>query len=291
MITFNKWVLLSLILFSATCVSAQTAPPGYTVTKNLIYAKPKHHELKLDLYIPEHKNPLLVAWIHGGAWHSGSRENPPLLPATAGIAIASVDYRLSVQAPFPAAIHDIKAAIRYLRSQAKKHGYRSRNIGIWGSSAGGHLAALTGVTNGNVELEGKLGKHLKSSSDIQAIVDFYGPTNFLTILKQSTPHGLSVRAPALALLLGAPLSKAQNLATLASPVFHVEKTDPPIMIVHGNQDVQVPINQSLELAEAYKAHDITSTLVVVPKAGHSSKVYFQQAQMQQVETFFKQHLE
>lgn len=256
--------------------------------RDLVYAEVGDRKLVLDLYMTASDNPPLIVWIHGGAWHSGSKENPPLGLLEHGYALASVDYRLSVEAPFPAQMHDIKASIRFLRAQADQYGYQSHKIYIWGSSAGGHLVALTGVTNGVEALEGKLGKHMDQSSDIQGVINFFGPTNFLTILSQSTPHGLSVRAPALALLLGKPLDQAEDLARLASPVFHVGAGDPPMMIVHGDQDVQVPVNQALELHAAYQKAGLSSTLEILPGAGHGSPDYFQPTFIEKVATFLNE---
>ncbi|MEZ5043149.1 MAG: alpha/beta hydrolase [Saprospiraceae bacterium] len=246
--------------------------------KDLLFATVEDRPLYLDLFLPSNEpNPFLIVWVHGGAWHAGSRANPPTALLAKGYAIASVDYRLSVEARFPAQIHDIKAAIRFLRGNAKKYGYRSDQIVVWGASAGGHLAALVGTTNGHPELEGSLGEYLDQSADVQAVVDFYGPTNFLTILNQSTPHGISVRAPALALLLGRPVEQVPDLAKLASPVFQVDAADPPLFIAHGDQDNQVPINQSLELQGAYEALGLKVQMEVVHGAGHGSRDYYDPA--------------
>ena len=255
---------------------------------DLTYAVAGDRTLRVDLYMPEADNPPLIVWVHGGAWHSGSKENPPLGLLEHGYALASIDYRLSNEAPFPAQMHDIKASIRFLRAHADRYGYQSDAIYLWGSSAGGHLVALAGVTNGVEVLEGDLGEHIDQTSDIQGVINYFGPTNFLTILSQSTPHGLSVRAPALALLLGKPLDQAEDLARLASPVFHVGAGDPPMMIVHGDQDVQVPVNQSLELYAAYQKEGLRSTLEILPGAGHGGPDYFQPAFIEKVATFLNE---
>lgn len=243
--------------------------------KDVVYAEVADRKLLLDLYFPrENNNPYLVVWIHGGAWHSGTKASPPLSFVRSGYALASVDYRLSVEAKFPAPIHDIKAAIRYLRTNAEKYGYKSDKIIIAGSSAGGHLAALVGVTNNDKTLEGNIGKFTNTSSSVQAIIDYYGPTNFTTILKQSTPHGVGVRGPAMTLLLGNTVDNAPELARQASPALHVDAADPPLLIFHGDQDIQVPINQSHELAGAYKRHDLLVHMEVVHGGGHSDSPYF-----------------
>src|SRR5262249_25782566 len=145
--------------------------------------------------------PPLIVWVHGGAWRSGSKKDMPLGKLVEdGYAVASVDYRLSTQAKFPAQIHDIKAAIRYLRAQGGSWRVPTKKILIAGDSAGGQLAALVGVSNGHAELEGETNRG--QSSDVQGIISFYGGANLTTILQQSTPHGLRVREPALDLLLG-----------------------------------------------------------------------------------------
>ena len=123
--------------------------------------------LKLDLHTPQAANPPLIVYVHGGAWRGGSKSDVPIAKLIEhGFAIASVDYRLSTQAPFPAQIQDIKAAIRFLRAKAELFHLSTSRIAIIGSSAGGHLAALVGVTNGNKVLEGTIGEHLSQSSDV-----------------------------------------------------------------------------------------------------------------------------
>ena len=131
----------------------------------------------------------------------GTKADVPSEFVENGIASASVDFRQSTEARFPAMVHDIKAAIRFLRANAPEYGYRADRIAIAGASSGAHLAALVGVTNGNKELEGTLALRQQSSA-VQAIVSYYGASNLTTILTQSTPYGLGVRKPALQRLLG-----------------------------------------------------------------------------------------
>lgn len=256
------------------------------------YAKVQDHRLLLDLYLPQGaENPPLVVWIHGGAWRAGSKAKMPLTNLLAsGFAIASIDYRLSPVARFPAQIHDCKAAIRFLRGNAAKFGINAQRIAIAGSSAGGHLVALLGVSNGHQVLEGTVGDYQNESSDVQAVVDYYGPTNFLTILSQSTPHGLSVRVPALQLLLGSNPEECSDLARLASPVFHVDANDPPLLILHGDQDPQVPINQSHELHACYKKQQLPVRFEVVHGGAHGGKQFFDDRRNQIVRDFITQHL-
>ena len=259
--------------------------------RGVAYAMAGDHSLDLDLYLPESpEKPSLVVWVHGGAWRSGSKEKMPVSGLLDhGFAIASVNYRLSPVAKFPAQIHDIKAAIRWLRAHAEEYGYGETYFSIAGASAGGHLAALVGVTNGHVELEGEVGDHDEESSDVSAIVDFYGPTNFLTILKQSTPHGLGVRIPALQLLLRAQPEDVPDLAKLASPVFHVDAEDPPLLMIHGDQDPQVPINQSLELEGSYRNAGIgeRARLSVIHGGEHGGEDFYDAERLEMVARFLK----
>jgi len=207
--------------------------------------------------------------VHGGAWRTGTKESPrAAVFLDHGYAVASLDFHLSGEAPFPTQVHDIKAGIRFLRSHATEYGYRADRLAIMGASSGGHLAALVGVTNGVSDLEGSIGDHLETSSDVQAIVSYFGASNLTTILSQSTPHGLRVREPALELFLGDLPEAAPEIAKRASPVFHVDPEDPPMLLVHGDQDPQMPINQSHELDGAYQALGLDVTFDVVHGAGH-----------------------
>ncbi len=283
---------LLMILLSIAVPLQSFAEDSFTRFNDIEYANVNGHRLLLDLYLPKAKrNPPLLVWVHGGAWRAGSKSHMPLIKLVQkGYAVASVDYRLSPVAMFPAQIYDIKAAIRFLRGSSSKYGYNAKKIGILGSSAGGHLVALMGVTNHHRQLEGDLGDFDQESSSVEAIVDYYGPTNFMTILEQSTPHGLSVRVPALELLLGDRPEKKETLAKLASPVFHVDNQDPPLLIIHGDQDPQVPINQSHELHGAYKKHNRDVTFKVIHGGAHGGPEFFDQERIKLVEAFLRTHL-
>ena len=283
--------LLLIILGMALPLRSSIAE-SFQKLADIEYATVGSHRLLLDLYLPQsQKNPPLLVWVHGGAWRAGSKSNMPLIQLVKnGFAVASVEYRLSPVAKFPAQIHDIKAAIRFLRGSASKYGFNAQKIGILGSSAGGHLVALMGVTNNHRELEGDLGEFDQESSNVDAIVDYYGPTNFMTILHQSTPHGLSVRVPALELLLGNRPEYQVVLAKLASPVFHVDAKDPPLLIIHGDQDPQVPINQSHELHGIYKKFKRDVTFEVIHGAAHGGPEFYDTERMMLVESFLRKHL-
>lgn len=286
MSSFKKLSFLARLTFLLTVIGASSF--AGEVAKDIEYARAEGTSLALDLYNPDHQTGPLIVYIHGGAWRSGSKKEMPLQDLVDfGCPVATVDYRLSTVAKFPAQIHDIKAAIRYLRANAQKLGIDAKQIVVSGSSAGGHLAALVGVTNGHRELEGDLGDFRNQSSDVQGIISFFGASDLTTILNQSTPHGLSVREPALDLLLGAQPDKVPDLARLASPVFHVDKDDPPLLLFHGDQDPQMPINQSHELQGAYEKAGIGSKVQfkVLHGSAHGGKSFYAPEQMQIIKSF------
>ena len=293
------WAVLS----AAALLAPGLVPAAGRQLRELTFARVNEIPLLLDLYLPESRaragcsSPAaaapvgLIIWVHGGAWRGGSRAAVDLEGMTArGWAVASVDYRLSPVAPFPAQLHDIKAAIRFLRAHAAEYGYPPSRFVIAGSSAGGHLAALVGVSNAERELEGSVGNDLSVSSDVQAVVSLYGASNLTSILAQSSPHGLSVRVPALELLLGGQPEAVPALARLASPVFHVDATDPPLLLLHGDQDDQMPIQQSYELEAAYQKLGLAERLVVVRGAGHGGPAFTNPDMLELIDGFLRQQL-
>lgn len=292
--TFQRLAFLAAVaLFSPGLVRAAEAQRSVT---DVEYARVGNEHLKLDLFLPPQPAPALdrpplIVWVHGGAWRSGSRKDMPLgLLVARGYAVASVDYRLSPVARFPAQVHDIKAAIRFLRARHAEYGYDPDRIAVAGNSAGGHLAALVGVTNGHGELEGAVGEHAGQKSDVQAIISLYGMSNLTTILGQSTPHGLGVRVPALQLLLGGQPEEVPQLARLASPVFHVDPRDPPLLLVHGDQDPQAPINQSHELQGRYAALNLPHQFVVLHGSKHGGPEFFDAERCERMAKFLAEHL-
>ena len=248
---------------------------GQETTLDLEYARVDGHSLKLDLHRPALAEAPLIVYVHGGAWRAGSKANVPVARLIEhGFAIASVDYRLSTEAPFPAQTQDIKAAIRFLRAKSALLHLRTEKVVIMGSSAGGHLAALVGVTNGVKTLEGTVGDHWDQSSDVQGIVSYYGASNLQSILSQSTEFGLAVRIPALKLLLGDTPDKKADLAKLASPVAHLDKADPPLLLIHGDADPQMPLAQSQELAKGYEALHLPVELIILPGSKHGGDEFY-----------------
>lgn len=269
---------------------AQLPNTDYVKTANIVYASVGERDLLVDTYIPTGvQNPPLLVWVHGGAWRSMDKERVPIMSfLDHGYALASVDFRLSGEAQFPAQIHDIKAAIRYLRANAQ--GYDADRIVLVGASSGGHLVALAGVTRGNMALEGTLGDYLDTSSQVQAIVSYFGASNLTTILAQSTPHGLSVRVPSLDLFLGGQPEDIPEIARQASPVFFVDANDPPLHMLHGDQDPQMPINQSHELHHAYKQVGATVQFDVVYGGAHSGPAFWDEERSALVRQFLEKNL-
>jgi acetyl esterase/lipase len=244
--------------------------------RDVVYASPNGHDLGLDIYMPDGvASPPLVVQVHGGAWRFGSKDGGvPMEFVENGYAVASLDFRASTDAPFPAMVHDIKAAVRFLRAKAGDYGYDADRIAITGASSGAHLAQVVGVSNGHPALEGDLGDYLDTSSDVQAILSYFGASDLTVILSQSTPFGLGVREPALELLLGALPDANPELAKLASPVYLVDAVDPPLMLLHGDMDPQMPINQSLNMLGAYKSAGLDVTFEPVHGAVHGGPGFF-----------------
>ena len=241
----------------------------------------------LDLYLPsnvDHPVPVVV-FIHGGGWYEGDKSECPALPMVPkGYAVASINYRLTGQARFPAQIFDCKAAIRWLRAHADQYHLNGNKIAVWGESAGGQLAALLGTSGGVHELEGNLGAN-DQDSRVQAVVDWFGPANFLPAGNKDALSAEAVRA--LVGLLGALPDKAPVLARAASPITYVNKNAPQFLIMHGNQDHLVPLAQSQELDAALKKAGVPSQLIVVNGAGHDE---FQPRENEVVYNFFQRLL-
>jgi acetyl esterase/lipase len=286
----NLLILTAMAVLLLLPGDAMAAEP---TDRDVVYATEAEQKLRLDVYRSRssRKCPVII-WVHGGAWRAGSKDRVPVTGLLDhGFAIASIDYRLSPVAEFPAQVHDIKAAIRFLRANGATYNFDPDHFVIAGSSAGGHLAALVGVSNDVVALEGSVGNNSSFSSNVQGIVSFYGATNLQTILSQSTPHGLSVRVPALQLLLGGQPSEQQDLAKLASPVAHVDSTDPPLLLIHGDQDPQMPINQAHELHGKYKQLGLPVEFEVVHGGAHGGKQFFDNEMLDHVAEYLKTGLQ
>lgn len=281
-------MLVAFALTLATVAGPADAAAASRSQRDIVYAMVDGKPLGLDLHLPAGvERPPLVVYVHGGAWSAGDKSLYPTFLVDGGFAVASLDFRSTNDAPFPANAHDIKAAIRYLRANAARYGYRADRIAVAGASSGGHLAALVGTSNGDARLEGGEGAHAAGSSGVQAIVSWFGASNLTTILAQSTPGGLAVRVPALQRLLGAQPDAVPELARLASPVFHVDARDPPLLLLHGDQDAQMPVNQSLELEGAYRKAGLPVELVILNGVGHDGDPFFRDEPAAKVVAFLK----
>lgn len=251
--------------------AAQVIPAGTTLHRDIAYVTGGHERQKLDLYLPSGGKDLpLVVWIHGGGWQNGSKDRTPAVALlTHGFAVASINYRLSSHAVFPAQIEDCKAAVRWLRAHAKEHDYDAGRIAVWGSSAGGHLVAMLGVTGDTKEFD--VGENLDVPSRVQAVVDFYGPSELLTMTAQSTAISrMNHDAPDSpeSRLIGGTLQENKDKARRASPLSYVSRDDAPILIVHGDADPLVPLVQSETFLTALKHVGVDASLYVVKGGGH-----------------------
>jgi acetyl esterase/lipase len=258
---------------------------GVLVYKDLSYVLNGQELQKLDLYVPESsETPLpLIVWIHGGGWKGGSKDYcPPLVWSRKGYAVASVNYRLSQVAKFPAQIEDCKAAVRWLRDHAKKYRIDPDHVAAWGGSAGGHLASLVGTAGDVAEWEEG---HQASSSQVQAVIDWYGRADLTPVSKDST----YANSPS-ASLLGGSGSGVAELAREASPIWHVSQDDPPFLIMHGDMDKVVPVQQSRAFAEALRKAGVKVNLVVLKGAGHGGSDFLQPEQVSVIDAFLNRYL-
>jgi acetyl esterase/lipase len=206
--------------------------------------------------------------------------------------VASIGYRLSQHATFPAQIEDCKAAIRWLRANAKTYQLDPDHIGAWGASAGGHLVALLGTTGGVKELEGK-GSNAEQSSRVQGVVDFFGPTEFLQMDAHAVKGAFLKHDPANSpesRLIGGAIQENVEKVKRANPVQYVTKDAPPFFIAHGEQDPLVPCHQSELLYEALKKAGVEVTLQKIPGAGHGGREFGTDKMQAAVQEFFDKHL-
>lgn len=286
-------------------LAAALAAQSYTRVPNLTYGTWRNAQnqlvpLLLDLYLPLNPQPgqPLIVWIHGGGWSAGSKANPPQLllaqPAR-GYVVASIDYRLSGDGKWPAQIHDCKGAIRWLRANAATYGIDPDRIGVWGSSAGGHLVAFLGTAGGVgptrigslvLDLEGDIGGNLDRTSRVQAVCDWFGPTDLLRMNEFPTFDHEAANSPE-SNLLGAPLQTVPERAASADPIGFVSADDAPFLIQHGTADTTVPFHQSvlLERALRTRGHGLLR-FAPVQGAGHGGAGFNTPSVANEVQGFF-----
>lgn len=256
---------LFLAILAWGCLTSPVAcgqtPPA--VKKDLPYVENGHERQKLDLRLPTNpKGAPVVLWIHGGGWLAGNKDNPPVAALTTrGYVVASMNYRYSTQAPFPAQLEDARAAVKWLRTHQAEFGYDGQRIAAWGHSAGGTMVSLVGARQ-------------DKDAEVQAVVNFSGPTDFGLIIKDAIDGGYAARADApiqmVALLLGGPVKDKTPLGLEASPVTHVTAKSAPSLLVFGQKDTLVPPVQGAVLFETMKKAGVASELMSLPNTGHNS---------------------
>jgi acetyl esterase/lipase len=252
---------------------------------DLPFAEVDGRELLLDVLRPQDRGDSAlpgVIYVHGGGWATGHRtDTPNILLAMRGFVTVSISYRFSQEAVFPAALHDLKAAIRWVRANAADLGIDPGKLGIWGHSAGGHLAAMAALTGDLAELEGDIGP-TGTSSTVQAAVPLAGPSWFLA--------ENMYRDDAVERLLGMHATKNRDLGAIASPAGHIHAGAPPFLIVHGEVDDVVPLSQSQLLDEHLREAGVDSELIVVPGVDHGYGQLLPAEVIERITSFFRKHL-
>lgn len=277
---------------------ATTAVP---IAKDAAYASVSETQ-KLDLYVPEGDGPFpVIVSIHGGGFMMGDKADPM---GTAGFdqllaegyAVAAVNYRLSSEATFPAAVQDVKTAVRWLRANAGEYNLNPDKIGAWGGSAGGNLVAMLGTSCGVAELEGSELGNADQSSCVQAVVDWFGPTDFLQMDAEfagtSCPQTHDAADSPESRYLGAPIQDVPELAAQANPITYVTAEAAPFLIQHGTADCNVPPQQSQLLYDALVAAGgpDQATLTLIDGAGHGGAQFWEEANWQMVVDFLNANL-
>ena len=285
------------LIFSVTAATTfAQLPAGIAAKREVEYVPGGGPRQTLNVFYPEKtdKPVPLVVWIHGGAWQAGSKDRSPAMPLLAqGFAVASVTYRFSQNAVFPAQIEDCKTAIRWLRANAVELNIAPEKIGVWGSSAGGHLVAMLGVAGDMKDWD--KGGNPDQSSRVQAVCDWFGPSNLISFGPQGGnaraknprpfPASDSADSPE-GKLIGGAVPENKDKARAASPTTYVTKDDAPFLIMHGDKDPLVPAAQSTELHELLEKAGVPSKLVILPGAGHGGPQFNSSETIKQVSEFF-----
>ncbi|MEQ1843064.1 MAG: alpha/beta hydrolase [Verrucomicrobiales bacterium] len=298
-------LLVSLLATAAFADPAKPAPKAFTLPagirmeRDLAYIPDGDEAQRLDLYLPEQtpEKPLpLIVHIHGGGWQGGSKFPCPFIEMVLkGYIVASVEYRFSQKAKFPAQIQDCQAAIRWLRANHEKYAIDPGKVGVVGGSAGGHLSALVG-TSGGAKIFPIVGGHEDQSDRVQAVCDIYGPADFTTVVAQAAADTnvknvfqFNLQKDPYSSLIGVPLED-QAKSQAVSPVTYISEDDPPVLILHGTHDALVPYAQSVQFAGALKAKGVPVWLQTLPGSGHGGPAFGKPALRQLMQSFFEKYL-
>lgn len=238
--------------------------------KDLPYANYNGRVLHLDLHRPKSADgPLpVLLWIPVGGWRNSAREGAPSWLTKYGFAVASPDCRVSSEALAPATIHDCKAAVRWVRANCEEYGLDPDRIGSAGASAGGHLSALLGASHGVEELEGD-GGNAEQSSTVRASLDVCGPTDLMRMAVPELQERFEVLHEVTVNFLGGPVAERSELGRLVSPLTYASASCPPMLIIHGEDDPTVPVEESIIFHEALRTAGADSTLEVLEGVGHA----------------------
>ena len=249
---------------------------GFKVMQDISYAGTDNARQTLDLALPIKRTsdkPLpVIAFIHGGGWRGGNKDGG--LNRISGFlksgnyAGVSIGYRLSNEAKWPAQIHDCKAAIRWVKANAVKHGLDGSKIAVHGTSAGGHLVAMLGTSASVKAMDGSIGAYTSQSTKVACVVDYFGPTNFLRMNDFESRIDHDAKGSPEGLLIGGPVQDNKKKTLTADPISYVSKEDSPFLIMHGTKDMAVPYNQSVILHSALKKIGVPSALLTVTGGGH-----------------------
>lgn len=289
------------IVISADAAKKHPAlPEGVVAEWDVAYVPNGDDSQKLDIFMPGKlgEKPLpLIVWIHGGGWRGGSKAGAPTIAYVSnGFVAASVEYRFSQKAIFPAQIQDCQAALRFLRANAKKYHIDPEHVGVWGASAGGHLVALLGTSGGKNAFP-KIGGNDEQSDRVQAVCDWFGPADFNTVVAQAADDKnakniFKFNSPTdpYSLLIGVPLNSDKEKGDAVSPVHFVSKDNPPFLILHGTHDTLVPYAQSVELLDALKKEGVDAILQSMPGSGHGGGTFSKPEVSRLIKNFFEKHL-
>jgi len=298
-LSFRMVFAACVVLFGGAPAFAQQLPPGIKMEKDISYIPDGDGAQKLDLYLPEKAadKPLpLVVHIHGGGWVGGSKfPCPAVLMVLRGYAVASVEYRFSQKAIFPAQIQDCQAAIRWLRAHAKEYNFDTEHVGVVGGSAGGHLSSLVGTSGGKNAFP-KIGGNEEQSDRVQAVCDIYGPADFSTVVQQAAEDKnvknifqFNTPKDPYSSLIGTKLDDKAK-ADAVSPVHYVSQDNPPFLILHGTHDTLVPYAQSEEFAAVLKEKGVPVWLQKLPGSGHGGPAFGKPAVTELKLNFFDKYL-